>query len=52
MHELTVIKTIAYGLVCALFLGLLTRRIGLLPLVGYRVAGMAIGTHFHLKDLT
>ncbi|HMO02877.1 MAG TPA: cation:proton antiporter [Oligoflexia bacterium] len=45
MHEITLIQTIAYGLAFALFFALIAKRLGLQPLVGYLVAGIAIGPH-------
>lgn len=43
MHDISLIETIAYGLVLALFFGLIAKRMGLQPLVGYLIAGVAIG---------
>ncbi len=43
MHEINLITTIAFGLTAALVFGLLAKRIGLSPIVGYLVAGLAIG---------
>ncbi len=45
MHDLVLIETIAYGLVSALFFALIAKRLGLQPLVGYLVAGVAIGPY-------
>lgn len=45
MHDISLIETIAYGLVLSLLFGLIARRIGLQPLVGYLLAGIAIGPH-------
>src|SRR6185369_14661963 len=45
MHETPLITTLAIGLVVALPLGLLTKRIGLSPIVGYLLAGIVIGPH-------
>ncbi len=42
-HEPVLIATIAIGLALAFFFGLLARRIGMPPIVGYLVAGIAIG---------
>ena len=43
MHEINLITTIAFGLTAALVFGLLAKRVGLSPIVGYLVAGFAIG---------
>src|SRR5688572_13081057 len=43
MHDLPLITLIAAGLSAAWLLGLLTRRVGLSPIVGYLVAGLVIG---------
>ncbi len=45
MHEITLITTIAFGLTAALFCGLLAKRVGVSPIVGYLVAGMIVGPH-------
>jgi CPA2 family monovalent cation:H+ antiporter-2 len=45
VHEINLITTIAFGLTAALIFGLLAKRIGLSPIVGYLVAGMVIGPH-------
>lgn len=45
MHETGLIATIALGLTFALFLGLAARAVKLPTIVGYLVAGMAIGPH-------
>jgi CPA2 family monovalent cation:H+ antiporter-2 len=45
MHELNLIATITSGLLVALILGLITRRIGLSPIVGYLLAGIVVGRH-------
>lgn len=45
MHELPLITTIALGLSAALLFGLLAKRIGLSPIVGYLIAGVVIGPH-------
>jgi CPA2 family monovalent cation:H+ antiporter-2 len=45
MHDISLITTIALGLSAALLFGLLARRLGLSPIVGYLVAGIAIGPH-------
>ncbi len=43
MHDISLITTIAFGLTAALVLGLLAKRVGLSPIVGYLVAGMVVG---------
>lgn len=43
MHDLPLVDTIAAGLTAALLLGLATQRLGLSPIVGYLLAGIAIG---------
>jgi CPA2 family monovalent cation:H+ antiporter-2 len=43
MHNLSLITTIAVGLTAAWVLGLLARRLGLSPIVGYLGAGVVIG---------
>jgi len=43
MHELPLLINIAVGLVVAFFGGILARRIGLPTIVGYMLAGIAIG---------
>jgi len=43
MHDISLITTIAVGLTAALFFGILAKRVGLSPIVGYLVAGIAIG---------
>src|SRR5829696_1773650 len=45
MHDILLITTIALGLTAALFFGMLARGIGLSPIVGYLLAGVAIGPH-------
>ena len=45
MHDISLITTIAVGLSAALLFGLLARRLGLSPIVGYLVAGIAVGPH-------
>lgn len=45
MHDISLITTIALGLSGALLFGLLAKRFGLSPIVGYLVAGMMIGPH-------
>ncbi len=43
MHDLPLITTIAVAFTAAWLLGLLTQRLGLSPIVGYLLAGVAIG---------
>ena len=45
MHEIELILTLAGGLTAALVLGYITQRIGLSPIVGYLVAGVAVGPY-------
>jgi len=45
MHHLDLILTITGGLAVALALGYLTHRLGLSPIVGYLVGGIAVGPH-------
>jgi len=45
MHDLPLLNTIAAGFAAAWVLGLITHRLGLSPIVGYLLAGVAIGPH-------
>jgi CPA2 family monovalent cation:H+ antiporter-2 len=45
MHDISLITTIALGLGAALAFGLFAKRIGLSPIVGYLLAGIAVGPH-------
>src|SRR3954464_15251717 len=45
MHDISLITTVAFGLTAALIFGLLAKRLGLSPIVGYLIAGMAVGPH-------
>jgi CPA2 family monovalent cation:H+ antiporter-2 len=45
MHDLTVIITLTGGLAVALVLGWITQRLGLSTLVGYMLAGIAVGPY-------
>ena len=45
MHEIPLITTIALALSAALFFGLIVRRLGLSPIVGYLIAGVLIGPY-------
>jgi CPA2 family monovalent cation:H+ antiporter-2 len=43
MHELTVLMTFAAGLAAALVLGFVAKRLHVSPIVGYLLAGIAVG---------
>ena len=43
MHSFDLILTLTGGLAAALVFGYLTQRVGLSPIVGYLVAGLAVG---------
>lgn len=43
MHDISLITTIALGLTAALIFGMLAKRFGMTPIVGYLIAGIAIG---------
>lgn len=45
MHELGLIMTITGGFTAALIFGYLTHRLGMSPIVGYLLAGIAVGSH-------
>src|SRR5829696_9078193 len=45
MHNIDLILTLTGGLAAALFLGYIAHRIGLSPMVGYLIAGVAVGPH-------
>jgi CPA2 family monovalent cation:H+ antiporter-2 len=45
MHDLTIISLLAGGLAFALLFGWITQRLGLSTLVGYMLAGIAVGPH-------
>ena len=45
MHNLDLVITIAVGLSAALVLGYLTQRLRLSPILGYLLAGVAVGPH-------
>lgn len=45
VHDISLITTIAFGLTAALVFGLLAKRFGLSPIVGYLIAGLAVGPH-------
>ncbi|PTY00758.1 sodium:proton exchanger [Verrucomicrobia bacterium LW23] len=44
-HHLDLISTLTGGLLAALVLGFITQRLGLSPIVGYLLAGIAVGPH-------
>ena len=43
MHEIDLLTTLTSGLLAALILGYFTFRLGLSPIVGYLIAGIAVG---------
>ena len=43
MHHLDLIQTLTGGLAAALVLGYITQRLGLSPIIGYLLAGVAVG---------
>src|SRR5688572_5082386 len=45
MHNLDLILTLTAGLAAAVAFGYLTHRLGLSPIVGYLLAGIAVGPH-------
>ena len=45
MHGFDLILTLTGGFAAALVLGYLTQRLGLSPIVGYLLAGVAVGSH-------
>lgn len=45
MHDLPLISTIAVAFAAAWLLGIITQRLGLSPIVGYLLAGIAIGPY-------
>jgi CPA2 family monovalent cation:H+ antiporter-2 len=45
MHDINLITTIAFGLTAALVCGLVVKRCGLSPIVGYLLAGMIVGPY-------
>src|SRR5437870_2679672 len=45
MHDLPLITTIAAAFAAAWVLGIITQRLKLSPIVGYLLAGIAIGPH-------
>src|SRR3954449_11549926 len=45
MHNLDLILTLTGGLAAAAVLGYVTHRLGLSPIVGYLLAGIAVGPH-------
>ena len=45
MHDVPLITTIAAAFAAAWLLGIITQRLKLSPIVGYLLAGIAIGPH-------
>lgn len=45
MHNIDLILTLTGGMAAALALGYITQRLGLSPIVGYLMAGIAVGPH-------
>jgi CPA2 family monovalent cation:H+ antiporter-2 len=45
MHNIDLILTVTGGLAMALLMGFIAQRIGLSPMVGYLIAGIAVGPH-------
>ncbi|MHC1699018.1 MAG: cation:proton antiporter [Geobacteraceae bacterium] len=45
MHEFHILTTVAGSLAAALILGYITQRLGMSPIVGYLLAGIAVGPH-------
>jgi len=45
MHNTDLILTLTMGMAAAVSLGYITQRLGLSPIVGYLIAGIAIGPH-------
>lgn len=45
MHEFELIMTITGGFTAALIFGYITHRLGMSPIVGYLLAGIAVGPH-------
>jgi CPA2 family monovalent cation:H+ antiporter-2 len=45
MHNIDLILTLTSGLAAALVLGYVTNRLGLSPILGYLLAGLAVGPH-------
>lgn len=45
MHEIGLLTTLTMGLAAALALGYITNRLGFSPIVGYLLAGVAVGPH-------
>lgn len=46
MHEIELIKILAFGLLVAMILGYVTQKMKLSPIVGYLMAGFIVGPHF------
>ena len=45
MHDISLITTIALSLAAALVFGLLAKRLGLSPIIGYLIAGIVVGPY-------
>ena len=45
MHDISLITTIALSLAAALVFGLLVKRLGLSPIIGYLIAGVVVGPY-------
>ncbi|MGD9651631.1 MAG: cation:proton antiporter [Candidatus Dadabacteria bacterium] len=45
MHDISLITTIALSLAAALVFGLLAKRLGLSPIIGYLIAGVVVGPY-------
>lgn len=45
MHDIELIKILAFGLLIALVMGYITRKIRLSPIVGYLIAGFIVGPY-------
>src|SRR4051794_37307328 len=45
MHDLPLVTTVAVAFTAAWLLGIITQKLGLSPIVGYLLAGIAIGRH-------
>ena len=50
MHDLGLIANLAVSLSLALVLGFFTQRIGLSPILGYLIAGIALGPLHILRE--
>lgn len=45
MHDIELIKILAFGLLIALVMGYITQKIRLSPIVGYLIAGFIVGPY-------